>query len=152
MRRKIRPCSFIFHQFLELYLNTIPAFPPLPCRIKFMWMYINFKCLACCSLLWNISDSDTITIWIYWSVYLHGARLFCVRSLCFFQWTRWNTKEPMMVLKIGNFNTSSGFIIAFPKFPKKTFNNILIGMSFGGRFLKPFLQIWCKNIENLQKN
>ena len=27
--------------------------------------------------------------------------------------------------------------------------HILIGMSCGGRFLKPFLQIWCGNLENL---
>ena len=34
---------------------------------------------------------------------------------------------------------------------KKKTNNMLIGMSFGGRLLKQFLQIGCGNIENLHK-
>ena len=33
----------------------------------------------------------------------------------------------------------------------KNNSNIFIGMSFGGRFLKPTLQILCKNTENLHK-
>ena len=51
----------------------------------------------------------------------------------------------MMIKLFCNFITSFGFTIACPKFPqKKLQQNFFIGMSFGERFLKPFLKFDAK--------
>ena len=42
-------------------------------------------------------------------------------------------------------------ILHFQHFPNQISSNILIRMTFEGRFVKPTLQIWCKNIENFHK-